>query len=83
MMISVARAETQAVKKDRLRAGAALHTGFDRRAAFEELERRNHPSDRILGQAVSLHAGTGLCCHACDPDERDAANGQHATAVVL
>lgn len=74
-------AETQAVKKDRLRAGAELHAGFDRRAAFEELERRDHPADGILRQAVPLHSGAGLCSHACDPDERDAVNS-HPTGSL-
>ena len=76
-------AETQAVKEDRLRAGAALHAGFDRRAAFEELERRDHPADRILRLAVPLHSRPGLCSHACDPDERDTVNSQHASTPVL
>ena len=76
-------AETQAVKKDRLRTGAALHASFDRRTAFEELERRDHPADGILRQAVPLHSRPGLCSHACDPNERDTVNSQHAAAFVL
>jgi len=75
--------ETQTVKEDRLRASAALHAGFDRSAAFEELERRDHPADGILRQAIPLHSGAGLCSYACDPDERDAVNSHHASTPVL
>ena len=76
-------AETQAMKEDSLRAGAALHTGLDRRMAFEELARRDQPADGILRHSVTLHAAAGLCSHACDPDERDAVNSQHASTPVL